>query len=185
MQDHIRKIQALSVDIARHLDGGWTPAHDDDTYGAALVSGDMRLYIEPGRQDGRLSIHGTYPRIREAGVRPEYAAEPITVRDDRGAEAIAGEITRRLLPGYAAGLAGHLSDLARRDAAGAANRATAERIAKALGAVLNNDGATVTLRGDGIYGTMRAWNDGTEVNIEVRSVPAGMAVKIAQLIARG
>lgn len=121
-----RPVHDLAEGVARALaeaepGRGWQyvapgiPGGYDWTHSAHLCSDDGEtLYLYPlgyrGRGPGRVGIRGEYPRTAagraiDACYLRDTPDPEATVRVDRGPDAIAREIIRRVLPGYRARLA--------------------------------------------------------------------------------
>jgi hypothetical protein len=98
--DRLSQIRQLADALCEHLSGEWSPT-DSDCAEASLVCGECELHLCGVEQNGtaRLNIQAQLPAGWGAveGITPPE----ITVRADRGAEAIAADITRRLLPLHA------------------------------------------------------------------------------------
>jgi len=170
----------LADDVARHLDG-FTRDPAWPTWGVALRHADGRalhLAWVWGSHESRVEVGGGYPD----GV--GYKRFEITVAVSRGAQAIAREIERRLLPPYVAELQRVLAKLAVLRDEAAAVRCVAERIAGHLpdGRVSGGEGTKTTAQvywaGGGEFRT----HDPATVLIEWLHVPAAVAVEIARLI---
>jgi hypothetical protein len=158
MIDH--QLRALARGIAEHLDGFRLVTDDELGHAAWLEHPDgRRLFLRrQGGQDGRVEIRGAFPDSDypfEPGERPR----PLTVAAGRSPVAVAGEITRRLLPGYAQVLASVQARIARQ----AADHTSRIRVARRLAAIL--PGATV--RDDGRHVVTVHWS------VPARSIGSG------------
>jgi hypothetical protein len=199
------QLRQLAAQVARHLGDGWQPdskANSDWGHGAHLRQGTdpdaprLSLADEDWRASskGRIRIDGSWPPDRHPYP---YGVDPpsISVAAARGAETIAAEIRRRLLPVYREGLAKVIAnnDQDRRDAA--AMHAAAERLADTLrpfaDKVWVRDWANTTsveVHGslDGIGGHCTAGakvnHKGTEVAVELRNLPVDVAVQVLRAL---
>lgn len=131
----------LAQQVATHLPGKWEATkHSEDSWYVTLQGeGTASLHVgtEWNKKD-RLTISGNYPYAPNGGGDyTRYADKErkprITVAKARGAEIIAREITRRVLPVYLEILAGALDSKAQHEAAQNKQRETAQRICDALG----------------------------------------------------
>lgn len=195
------QLRQLAARVARYLGDGWQPdtkCNSDWGHGAYLRQGHhpdaprLSLSGEDWRASskGRIRVDGSWPPDRHPypyGV----DAPSISVAVTRGAETIAAEIRRRLLPAYREGLAKVIAnnDQDRRDAA--AMQAAAERLADTLRPFANRvwvrDWAHPTstevhgsLDGAGAHSTANAKvnHNGTEVTVELRNLPLDAAVQV-------
>jgi hypothetical protein len=146
----------------------------------------------PDRLPGRVVAAGMYPpsdyHLR-SGDRHQ-----ITVRVDRGPTVIAAEIGRRLLPGYQQTLT-RVRDWETRQAAEAATRArVAEQVLAVLpGAYLSGvAGRNDTIVGwrnpadpAGHAGRIRFLGDAQTAEIDARSVPTPLAIRLLAVLADG
>lgn len=128
------KLAPLAEDIARHLGQDWT-AEPFMNHAFTLRHPDGRgLFARTEYNSSRLLISGDYPTFERRPVRPRSEVrDRITVDSLRGGEAIAKDITRRLLPGYTLALAEVHEQIAALTVAANGVQATAERLAKQLG----------------------------------------------------
>ncbi len=154
MIDH--ELRALAHGIAEHLDGFHLVTDDELGHAAWLEHPDgRRLFLRrQGVHGGRVEIRGAFPDSDypfEPGERPR----PTTVATGRSPAAVASQITRRLLPGYAQVLA--------RVPARIASHASRARVAERLAAIL--PGATV--RDDGRHVVTVHWS------VPARSIGSG------------
>jgi hypothetical protein len=127
-------LHQLAGEVAKHLDG-FDPAPDDYPHRAVLAHPDGRgILLHPpdhrAASRGRVSITGHYPHHPDGDRRTNRPE--ITVRVDRGAEAIAGDITNRLLGPYQAALAATRELIARDETDRLARDRVAQRIAARL-----------------------------------------------------
>lgn len=135
------EIHALAKDVAKHLPG-WKydkrglDACKYSTWAAILTDGgDGTLALSYNhRKAGMIRIDGRYPHYANNTVcfvanMPGF----IGVGEARGAETIAKEITRRLLPAYVATLAKVMTTIAERKAYHAACEANAIRLGDIIG----------------------------------------------------
>lgn len=172
--------------VAAALGGGWAaePVHER---GASLRHPDGRaLFLfapdYPWSKRGRVRVSGVYPQHQ--AWRRERAE--VTVGMGRDPGAVARDLRRRLLPAYEAELAVAVAAEAGRvrDAAGV------ERVAAAVLAAVPGSRevavgvpegeARLDLRGHGYRHDVRVRSsvDGTEVDMDLRGVPAADAVRM-------
>jgi hypothetical protein len=199
------QLRQLAAHVARHLGDGWQPdskANSDWGHGAHLRQGSdpdaprLSLADENWRASskGRVRIDGSWPPDRHPYP---YGLDPpsISVAAARGAETIAAEIRRRLLPAYCQGLAQVMAnnDQDRRDAA--AMQAAAERLADTLRlfanrvwvrdwAQPNSTEVHGSLDDAGTQASVDAKvnRNGTEVTIELRNLPLDTAVQVLRAL---
>jgi hypothetical protein len=124
-------LHQLAGEVAKHLDG-FDPAPDEYPHRAVLAHPDGRgIHLHPpdhrAASRGRVAITGRYPHHPDGDLRTRRPR--ITVRVDRGAEAIAQAITGRLLGPYQIALAATRELIARDDTDRHARDLVAERIA--------------------------------------------------------
>ena len=173
---------SLAHEAAAALGEGWTVTrHSDQAH--SLVHGDGRvLNLWFLRRSGRVQITGSYPASRHVAAPSDSAS--ISASADRSGQALAREITRRLMPRYTA----ELADIRRRIA-------DAERCAQARAAVLDQlrqvlPSAEDTPRHDHLYyftlaqgsGEVRAQGDGSRVQLVLPSLPVQDAERVARLL---
>jgi len=131
----------LAGEVAKHLDG-FDPVPDDYRHRAVLAHPDGRgVYLHPpdhrAANRGRVVITGRYPHHPDGDRRTRRPR--ITVRVDRGAEAIAQAITGRLLEPYQVALAATRELIARDDTDRHARDLVAKRISAQIpGATIRN-----------------------------------------------
>ena len=143
MIDH--QLRALARGIAEHLDGFRVVADDELGHAAWLEHPDgRRLFLRrQGGERGRVEISGALPDSDypfEPGERPR----PITVATGRSPAAVASQITRRLLPGYAQMLARVQARIATQTTDHHSRIQVAERLAVIIpGASVRDDGKQI------------------------------------------
>ena len=143
----IDNLPELMHDIAAELSGQWYVVHpypDNPRYN--LVNDDTGAILsarEEWNKAGRLVITGDHVLN---GIRPDDVPR-ITVNASRPAAAIAADITRRLLPKYAAWIAKLREAYDYQQRRNAANIAAFEAFAAAAG----NDNVTLDQLSDGTY----------------------------------
>jgi len=184
--DSRTQARRLAPKVAEALGAGWSvdATATADNAGAVLVHTDGRgLVLRVGWDGkGRLTVSGRYPHAPDFYRRNDDRPE-ITVAVTRTPAAIAGEITRRLLPGYETRLAAVRTFLT--DAA--EDAATRERVTARLCATL--PGATNT-RGTGLslplpgsaYGSGAVLHGG-DVTLELHGLPEELAVAVLAAVA--
>jgi hypothetical protein len=189
----------LGIGIARHLGEGWYSQGEED-WGARLRGpGGMHLLVQPAGYTEVLQ------RVTVSGIRPpdspylrasDTRGRQIGVAVARGPATIAAEITRRLLPGYGELLAEayayierQASDQAQQDAVvddligvlpGSTRSTTSARGSSQVQVHLDRptrDGRTTSA------GTATVWSAGREVQLELRGLPPGLAVKVLAVLA--
>ncbi len=144
--------------------------------GAALAL--IRLWHNPLR----VSVHGGYP-AGTAQVAYHLPSHSITVAVSRGAQAVAGDIARRLLPGYLADLARAQEALrARADATQAREKVAAGLLAAVPGlrrGVASDTRVTLVHygHGGGASGSVEISGSGDEVSISL-SGPARVLLPV-------
>jgi len=181
--------------VATALGDGWTvdtsenfaehrDAYMDGPDGARLALGP--IWNKPDR----LEIRGVYP----AGARSVYPAPArsvITVDRHRAPDAIAREITRRLLPGYLPELA-RIDERVSHDVTAYRARCKATQRLQAAMPGLSEDRDDTPERGratlrlphkDHAWGDIELWHGGDTVNMSLNSLPLDLAIKIARLVA--
>jgi hypothetical protein len=196
-------LRKLAADVAAALEGSWVPgSHGDgwDSYaeireGASPDAPTIRITRPSWGSPGRLRIGGVYPVGRE---RPYHLdTSDITVADTKPAERVAGDISRRLLPGYRADLARLIAYDEEQQRFHAARQAAAERLAAVL-----PPNARVSADRRSAYGEVSWWSDnkspagrihrlqvkidyqGREVTeLELSAVPLELAEQILKLVA--
>ena len=181
-----KEILALAHDVAAELGDGWTAGTQRDVVGAVLYAFRTRLIIRDiPRKPDHVAVKGMYPDDSaysfENGERIE-----INVRADRGAQAIAREIERRVLPGYLTTLGKIRAADAARDKRFAIREAFVGRVYAILGttppqrtdddircARLDDGHAEVNLTGmfDG-YGEVKVSQTGESGEIRLGGIPA-------------
>ena len=183
-----REIAALAVDVARWLGPGWARELDDDYAGTHVVSGPVRLYICSARTAGQVAISGSLPDTTLRVDRPH-----INVSLARGAKAIAKEVRRRLLPRHLAALERVLAYDAEQAHDHGARQVTLAKIAamfpgshvrEITSAYKASDADVVIEAKGGGRGTVHASGDAAELTIELRGVPADVALRMLELLAR-
>lgn len=110
------QIRPLVTATAEALGEGWKVEEQDTHTGLHIVNGDgaslfMRIIWN---NDSRIEISGTYPKTQYSIY--GFGNHEITVSRLKSAKAIAGDITRRLLPGYLKDLHALQERIAKNDA---------------------------------------------------------------------
>jgi len=183
-----RQIAALAADVARRLGPGWATDLDDDDYaGTHIVSGPVRLYICRSRIAGQVNISGSLPHTTLRVDRSD-----INVSLARGAKVIAAEIRRRLLPLYQASLDRVLAYDVEQAHNHGAREVTLGKIAamfpgshvrEIASAYKASDADVVIEARCGGRGTVQASGDAAELTLELRGVPADVALRMLELLA--
>lgn len=174
-------IQILAESIAMALGPGWAAQPGEHRDVVLLAGPGITLDVRPNRSQVVIApVLGALWRWapREADVR-------IGVDAGRSVSAIAGEITRRLLPKARSLLADCLQGKLKYDEYTAAKWATARRLAEALGQTLPESwrdpdrDACVSFYRDGL--SVRAQVSGSDVDLRL-SVPADLAVQVCEIV---
>jgi hypothetical protein len=176
-------IGALAHQIAEQLGGFTARVHD---HGACLHGpAGQELWVQRvWNHRDRVQVHGRYPPGDETY---RLASHEITAAIARGPEAIARDITRRLLPAYRT----DLQTARERVAQAARDDQHRARTAARLLATIPDARATDGKRETTIHwyddaagsGTIRLHGDGTKATIELRSAPTELASRIAGTVA--
>jgi hypothetical protein len=128
-------LRMLAAEVAKSLGDGWG-LEPKESFGDVMLAGPDggALYLyEPQRKYGYVAVSPLYPHPTAYRFRPGETGLEINVRADRGAETIAREVTRRLLPTYTKALTAlHAADRRYR-AAFAARETYAARLYTLLG----------------------------------------------------
>lgn len=131
--NHSTALLASAERIAQHLPD-WTAGPWNNE--AQLTHPDGRailVHFANYRDTSRLVLHGVYPRLGHRYVSPRGTfANEISVASTRTPEAIAKEITRRLLPSYTEGFRDVQTQIVERGVSAAGRKATAARLAELL-----------------------------------------------------
>ena len=179
----------LARAVAALLGDGWSVrAKDPDDAWAAYLDHPERgsIFVRRHWRDGRrVYIAGSAApqHPKQTDLLHDLELGDITVAIDRGAEAVAKEITRRLLPTYEPALADFRRRVAEATAAESARDAVLGRVASTLGE---------TPRGGAVHwssaqspsdarATFRPLYGGTPVNVEL-TVSDELAAEIAKLL---
>jgi hypothetical protein len=192
MIDH--QLRVLARGIAGHLDGFQMVTDDELGHAAWLQHDDgRRLFLRRqgihGIQGGRVEIRGAFPDS-DYPYGPGERPRPITVAIGRSPAAIAAEISRRLLPGYAQALAQVQARIARQ----AADQQSRLRVATRLAAILPD----ATVRDDGRLAVTVHWSAparsigsgdielrkaGALARLEADSLPVATIERLAEVLA--
>jgi hypothetical protein len=189
MIDH--ELRALARGIAEHLDGFQVVTDDELGHAAWLEHADgRRLFLRRlGTRGGRVEIRGAFPQSDypfEPGERPR----PITVAAARSPAAVASEISRRLLPGYAQVHVRVQARIARQAADHQSRVRVAERLAAIIpGASVRDDGQHVVTvhwsapaRSIG-SGDIQLRKAGALARLEADSLPVATIERLAEVLA--
>lgn len=181
------EIAELAADVARCLGPGWTSEPDDDCHGVHIVSRPLRLYISNGQAAGQVHVSG---RLPDTHLRVDRGG--INVSKSRGAKRIAAEVQRRLLPRYQAALDRVLDHQAGQAHDRGARLVTLGKIAamfrgshvREIDNPYRDSAADVVLNSEcGASGTIHAIDDAACLSMELRNVPADVAVRMLELLA--
>ena len=179
----------LARDVVTHLGEGWSL--DPNTHGKGYPFIGLQ-----GPAGARLRIESNAPRVVIDGIYPgeighlyRIDRHEISVSRSRGAEVIAREITRRLLPVYLPDLE-KAQELVLRNAQNLAARLRlAQRIEALLpGSELRNrtshqtdNEILLSIPGES-RGTVRLENNGARAYLELRAVPADVLLRIVTVL---
>lgn len=181
---NIEELRTLAGEVAAELGEGWSARREAEWPYATLMHTDGRGLILDRHHDGlRLEIRGITPRP-PAGVSETAISRnnprPITVKADRGAEAIAREISRRLLPDYSEVFSGWRADMEE----ALQGAALAAEVTEKLAAILGVNPRRYVEHFSAGYGQVRfeVRDNGVHVNLNPAYVDADTALAIAQLL---
>lgn len=178
---------AMARAVAPLVDGTWTVKVVEGNVSVQLISDEGELHLLPNWRDkSRLIIMGDltpkYPH-NEGPYSSDLhrEAREITVGINRTPQAIAAEITRRLLPAYREQQAKWRERCADYDAGKDRQQAGAERLAQAMGVEPNREKGKVYRYEHRRTVSFEVTMDG-DVKVEVHYVPLELALKIAALV---
>lgn len=180
------EIRHLAADVAAELPG-WSFFPDENYDMGAKLSGPdgqgIRMFKEMWNSE-RLMITGVYP----PGSHPfDLGSCPrISVSPSRGAAAIARDISRRLLPGYVALLAGVNAAMAEHEVARDARRAVLTKAMAIIGRGCSPDAEEreISLYGlAGGYGNLRLNHHGDSGEITIRGISSDMILTVLRVLA--
>lgn len=185
------RMRTLAQEVAPLLGEGWAydTTRDDYTW-AAFIDGPngARLMIAAPAYTpapAKLEINALLPDGSRDVLRyNENGRHEIGVSESRGAQVIAREITRRLLPAYLEQLADVQTRITKQQHAAATRAEVVQSLALAFrGSVASNghrpDEARFGHGSRDYYGSVTVRHDATKVDLEMR----GVSVDIARLIA--
>jgi len=187
--DH--ELLTLVAAVAEALGAGWHSEEREEHRSAFLRNLDGRhiAIARDWRNAGRLDISGTYWTLqaegRDRGVTLELYGLPqraIHVSATREADAIAREITRRLLPTYDQGFADARARLGASISAKQGREATARQLGEVLRVEARNGSVHWSGVADRGYGEFATSHGGDSVRITLASVPAWLALGIARVL---
>ena len=167
----------------------WSLDHDPNTQQLTLVStAGVRLSLAwDWRRRERIQVAGIYPKT--TFYNREWPR--ISVREDRGADVIAGEIQRRLLPAHLELLAAVHAHNAREAGYQAQRASVANMVQSRVGGTVHEDehGSQTIVRyrateGPG-FGEFKIRRQGESADVELRAVPIPVVWRIAEAVAEG
>lgn len=178
-------IKTLAVDVAAELDGFAAEVKDNDDCGVHLIGpGAQDLFVVLDWRDSeRVEISAHYPRQST----PRQHENNIRVSRARGSTVIAKEIRRRLLPEYLTGLSTALDHLERDAHAEQARRDATEKLLNVglhLGTHPSEHRPDVVIRRGEVWGHAKLNYGGTEVTLELHSVPVNAAIAMLNTLRR-
>lgn len=192
--DDVDTSHTLAAEIAEYLEGWTVPERDDSKrYWGQLVGPEGEtIYVHTGStwsKPGQVNLSATLPDgYGDVQRYDERRTDEINVSISRGAEVIAREITRRLLPGY---LEAH-ADMRERIAKRAAEKAHTAKVTSDLAAAFK--GSTSEYDGPekfrfghvnrSYYGDVRMNYNAESCTLEIHSLPTDLAREIAKTMAR-
>lgn len=187
-------VRERAPQIAAALGPDWAVDATADTPGVHIAHRDGRrlLFLRvPYNAPGRLAISGVYPPVDSAYGRDADPVQ-ITVGLTRPAEAVAREITRRLLPAYEPRLAHAVAQAQRRAGEQALRDEVVERLCQALPGTRpitreHHHSSKVALslhsRPGSWQGSGEVYPGGT-VELTLHSLPADLAVALLDTLHR-
>jgi hypothetical protein len=187
-----RELHALAMQIARHLEGytfDRKSSHDCDgmPYPSATLAGPegRKLHVHRisyGASKGRIEIGAVLPMRAKRETVSVGSVQDITVAGDRSPEAIAKEITRRIMPAYAIEFPAALAKVQANDAYHQAGEDAAKELAQLVDAAKpreNSPREFSIYRGD-FFGSVKC--SGGSVNIELNSLTVEQARKVCSVL---
>lgn len=135
-----------------------------------------RKMREYGQNFERLEISGTYPEGYDKSAVYNLEHHTITVKRDRPVEAIAKEITRRLMPKYLVTLAEVIARMEQHANYQSGQEAGMERLHKSLGGDIH--GGELWTRLDDGWAKLRVTHGGEKVELDVHSLPIEMVERM-------
>lgn len=186
------RMRNLAREIAPLLGDGWAyDATREDFTWAAFIDGPNgeRLQLAAPMYDapGKVTIHANLPDGSRDVLRyDENGRHEIGVSESRGAQVIAREITRRLLPSYLEQLADVQARISRKNHAAEVRADVVANLARAFrGSVASNPDELRFGHGSrDYYGSVTVRHDATAVDLEMHGVSVDIARKIAALLAK-
>lgn len=187
------RMYALALKIAPLLGDDWSVETERESSWNALIYGPngARIFIAGEHfkpAPCKLEIAGWLPEgSRDVVHYDETMTHKIGASESRGAEVIAREITRRLLPEYLAHLADVTERIAKRNDAAATRAATIVKLAQDFrGSVASNgykpDEARFGHGSRDYYGSVEIRHDSKSVDLEIHGLPVELARKIAAIL---
>lgn len=192
--DEVREAtKNLAPEIAGLLGPGWVAVPEDDDRSVwrhihGPESEDLVLYV-PYNSRGQIEITGAPPREYLAKQIGGWERTAIGVSVQRGAEAIAKEIQRRLLPLYRPRIGAALQRIAEHDRWEQDRRRRLERFAACLKCKekdIGDNGLRTHLRrdlGDVSSVEVKLHSEG-KVGVELYDIPDDLAVEVLRLVAK-
>lgn len=190
--------RTLAAEIATHLEGWRVDSPYDHSAHLVRESDGVTLWLRTNdyQHRGRLVVSAGVPDGTSYSDGDTHGIDrpEITVGLTRGAEIMAREITRRLIPGAVTMWEEVAGRIERRTAAKDARETLARELAKIMGSQARElrgeweADLPDALRGDArtgryVYGDITPDYDGTSARVEIRGMSADMARELAALVA--
>lgn len=173
-------IEGLAIKVAASLDGFSADIHADRPVYLTRPDGARLVIRRPWRRPERLRIIAGYPSGKAAHDLPRHE---ITVAASRGAQTIAAEITRRLLPAYERDLATFRDRLAKTAAEDVKRAEFAQRLLTILpGASVHEDDrrSVIHWTAGNARGSISTHDDAATCHIEIDMAGQDLAERIAR-----
>lgn len=201
------RIETIAAGIAKHLDG-WQAVesrHGNGWWDLVPTAGHLAARgSEPHREYARLAIRRQYNdpgRITITGIGPDgWTRLPLredtksallakcTAAVDRDPAVIAREVQRKVLPAYLPALAAVVQRLAEDERAAQARREEADSLVGLFGGhqisgfSSPHASRSVVSLSSRMVGTVELNHDGSEWDVQLRSLPADLAKQIISLV---
>lgn len=181
---HSSEMLPVAQAIRKHLPDGWT-AHAPDTHdNGVYFRGPDSIELHMKYAQGRYEITGVATREEIRQKRSGEGPRPITVAASKSPAQIAGDIRRRLLPGWIAHVTALRERVATHHAYERRTRSFRDELLRVLGKSghpLAHDENTIYLLIEDGYGSIRV--SGDTVYFERFSVHRALALEIARVLA--